>query len=90
MKETKKDPKKVKKREDKAIFYVCLATAIALYVGSFFCPPMGSIDGSILKAGATLLGFGALGIVGKNLAEGKEITFHHDDTEITIGDNDDK
>lgn len=63
--------------------------AAGLFIGSFFCPPVGSIDGSILKAGAELLGFAALGIVGKNLAEGKRITFEHGETEVTIGEDHD-
>lgn len=71
---------------DKYIFWVCLVLAASLFVGSFFCPPVGSIDASVLKAGAELLGFAALGIVGKNLAEGKRVTFEHGETEVTIGD----
>ena len=50
---------------------------------------MGEIHPSALKAGGILVAMQALGIVGKNLAEGKDITFHKDDLDITIGDNDD-
>lgn len=78
------------KHADKYIFYVCLGIAIALFIGGFFCPPMGVIDGSVLKAGGLLLGFAALGVAGQNLANGKEVSFHHQDTEITIGDNEDE
>ena len=77
---------KIKKREDRAIFYVCLAVAIVLLSVSFVLPPTGVIDPSVLKAAAILLGFAALGIVGKNLADGKDVTFSHGDTEITIED----
>ena len=73
---------------DKYIFYVCLGIAIALFVGGFFCPPMGVIDGSILKAGGILLGFAALAVAGQNLANGKDVEFKHNDTQIIIGDND--
>lgn len=72
---------------DKYIFYVCLTAALALFVGGFFCPPMGIIDGSILTAGGILLGFAALGIAGQNLANGKDITFTHGNTEVTIEDD---
>lgn len=75
---------------DKYIFYVCLGIAIALFVGGFFCPPMGVIDGSVLKAGGILLGFAALAVAGQNLANGKDIQFNHGETEIKIGDNDDE
>lgn len=80
----------IQKQEDKVIFYVCLGVAILLLGISFALPPTGVIDSSILKAVAELLGFAALAIVGKNLAMGKEVTFHHGETEVTIGDNDDE
>lgn len=79
----------IEKQEDRTIFYLCLVLAAALLIGSFFCPPMGVIDGSVLTAVAELLGFASLGIIGKNLARGKEVTFQHGKTEITIGDNSD-
>lgn len=76
----------MKKREDKWIFYACLTVSIAMLIVSFFLPPTGVIDPSVLKAAAILLGFAALGIAGKNLADGKDVTFTHGDTEVTIGD----
>lgn len=72
---------------DKYIFIVCLGIAVALFIGGFFCPPMGVIDGSVLTAGGILLAFAALGVAGQNLANGKDVTFHHDNTEITIGED---
>ena len=75
-----------KHHADKYIFFVCLTVAIALFVGGFFCPPMGVIDGSVLKAGGILLGFATLAVAGQNLANGKDIQFKHGDTEITIDD----
>jgi small neutral amino acid transporter SnatA (MarC family) len=76
---------------DKYIFYVCLAMAVLLFVGGFFCPPIGVIDGSVLTAAGILLGFAALGVAGQNLANGKDVIFHHGQTEITIGeDNEDE
>ena len=75
---------------DKYIFYVCLAMAVLLFVGGFFCPPLGVIDGSVLTAAGILLGFAALGVAGQNLANGKDVIFHHGQTEITIGDDDEK
>lgn len=76
---------------DKYIFYICLAMAVLLFVGGFFCPPIGVIDGSVLTAAGILLGFAALGVAGQNLANGKDVIFHHGQTEITIGeDNEDE
>lgn len=75
-----------KKQVDKYIFITCLVISIALFIGGFFCPPMGVIDGSVLTASGILLGFAALGIAGQNLADGKEVVFHHGETEVTIGE----
>lgn len=74
---------------DKYIFYICLGIAILLFIGGFFCPPKGVIDGSVLTASGILLGFAALGVAGQNLANGKEVTFKKDDINLTIGDEDD-
>jgi small neutral amino acid transporter SnatA (MarC family) len=78
------------KHTDRYIFFICLAVAIALFVGGFFCPPMGVIDGSLLKAGGILLGFAALGIAGQNLANGKEVSIKKDDLEVIIGDGEEE
>ena len=75
------------KHADKPIFFVCLTITIGLFVGGFFCPPMGVIDGSVLTAGGILCGFATLAVAGQNLANGKDVKFHHDNTEVTIGDN---
>lgn len=74
------------KQVDKYIFFVCLGVAIALFIGGFFCPPMGIIDGSVLTAAGILFGFAALGIAGQSLANGKEVVFHKEDMNLTIGD----
>lgn len=75
-----------KPHADKCIFYVCLAISITLFIGGFFCPPMGQIDGSVLTAGGILFGFAALAVVGQNLANGKEVAFKKGDVEVTVGD----
>ena len=79
-----------KEHADKYIFYICLGIAIVLFIGGFFCPPKGVIDGSVLTAAGILLGFAALGVAGQNLANGKEVMLKKDDLEVTIGDNDDE
>ena len=78
----------MKKQEDRTIFYVCLVAAIVMFAISFWLPPRGEIHPSVLKAVAILFGFAALGIVGKNLADGKEVKFNHGETEITISEED--
>lgn len=76
-----------KGQTDKYIFWVCLALAAALFIGSFFCPPMGEIHPSVLKAGGILVAMQALGIAGQNLYNGKDVTFNHGDTEVKIGND---
>jgi hypothetical protein len=71
---------------DKYIFFVCLAAAIVVGAASFLLPPTGSIDPSVLKFIALLLGFAALGVAGQNLANGKDVIFSHGETEVTIKD----
>ena len=74
---------------DKYIFWVCLILAAGLFIGSFFCPPLGVIDPSILKAGGILVAMQALGIAGQNLANGNWVLFKHGETEVKIGDGED-
>ena len=38
-------------------FVICFITAVGLFIGGFFTPPQGVIDGSILKGIGELLGF---------------------------------
>ena len=58
-----------KEHTDKYIFLVCLGISVALFIGGFFCPPKGVIDGSVLTAGGILLAFATLGVAGQNLAK---------------------
>lgn len=76
-----------KKHVDKLIFFICLAVSIVMFIGGFFCPPLGIIDGSVLTAGGILLGFATLAVAGQNLANGRDITFKKGDVEITVEDD---
>ena len=79
-----------KKHVDKKIFFICLGVSIALGVGGFFCPPLGSIDGSILTFIGLLLGYATLAVAGQNLANGKDVTFKHGDTSVTVNDEEEE
>lgn len=79
-----------RKHADKQIFYVCLVISIVLFVGGFFCPPIGQIDGSVLTAGGILLGFATIAIAGQNLANGKDVTIKNGDIEISVDEERDK
>lgn len=75
-----------KKHVDKYIFMVCLVISIGLFIGGFFVPPLGIIDGSVLTAAGILFGFAALAVAGQNLANGKDVIFRNGDTEVVIED----
>ena len=79
----------IQRHADKYIFIACLILAATMFVGGFFCPPMGVIDGSVLKAGGILLGFATLAVAGQNLANGKDVIFTHGDTRVEINDEED-
>lgn len=43
------------------IFWICLIATIGLFVGGFFVPPKGVIDGSVVTCGGILFGFATIG-----------------------------
>lgn len=43
------------------IFWICLIFAIGLFIGGFFMPPKGVIDGSVVTAAGILFGFATVG-----------------------------
>lgn len=65
-------------------FWVCLGISIALIVASWFVPPMGVIDGSILAGVGELFGFASLWAVYKAIDKGTPATISHGDTTVTI------
>lgn len=71
----------------KITFWVCLLTSIGLMVGSFFIPPMGVIDSSVLKAVGELFGFATLPTLW-TIAKGRAVTLNHGNTSIKLGDDD--
>jgi len=63
-------------------FWVCLVTSIGLFVGGFFVPPTGVIDGSVLTAVGMLLGFAVLAQVPQIIGMSKSVKITHGDTTI--------
>lgn len=70
-------------------FWILAGISIALFVGGFFVPPLGIIDGSVLKAGGILLGFYVVGLIPEMIREGKSVKLSHGDASIEICDDDD-
>lgn len=73
----------------KWVFLACLVVAIGLIVASFFIPPAGVIDGSVLAGVGELFAFAALGEVGAAIEKGKTAKISKGNTTLAIGDNND-
>jgi hypothetical protein len=61
-------------------------TSIVLMVTSFFLPPMGTIDSSVLGGVGELFAWAALWAFIHAIDNGKDAKVKHNDTEITVGD----
>lgn len=68
------------------IFVVAFLVSLSLFIAGFFVPPMGEIDGSVLKAGGILLGFATVAMIPDVLSSGRKATLRHGDTELIIGE----
>lgn len=65
-------------------------SSILLIIASFFVPPLGVIDGSILAAVGELEGLGVLWIVLRAIEKGTAASFKKGDVEVDIKENEDK
>ena len=73
----------------KIIAAVLAAVAVVLIVVSFFVPPRGVIDGSVLAAVGELFAFASLFIIWESIDSGMDAKITHGDTKIELS-NDDK
>ena len=65
--------------------------SVALLIGSFFCPPMGQIDGSVLAGVGELFAFAALWVGAHAINEkGAHAEIKHGNTSITIDTDEDE
>ena len=69
---------------NKTAFYICLSTSIALIVTSFFIPPTGVIDGSVLAATGEIFAFATLGVVIEGISSGHSVSIQKGETTMTI------
>lgn len=65
-------------------FSILSLISICLIVISFFLPPQGVIDPSVMAAVGEIFAFAALGTVIKAIDKDKSISMKHGETEITI------
>ena len=66
-------------------FWICLFVSVGLIVGSFFVPPLATIDGSILASVGELFGFAALYNISIAIERGLDAKVEHNGTSITVG-----
>ena len=69
------------------LFWVFLTVSAGLIIGSFFVPPMGKIDSSVLEAVGELQGFAALGVGFECIFTGMSVSLQKGDTTIQVSGN---
>ena len=69
-------------------FWLFSGIGLLLIIIAFFIPPAAYIDSSILIAVGEINGFIALGAVIKAIDNGGSATFQHNNTSVTITNND--
>ena len=65
-------------------------SSILLIIASFFVPPLGILDGSVLAAVGELEGLGVLWIVLRAVEKGTGASFKKGDVEVDILEKEDK
>ena len=66
------------------VFRINLVVSILLIVGGFFCPPMGSIDGSVLTAVGLLLLFSFVEKLPEAIAAGRSVKISKGDASLEV------
>ena len=70
------------------VYRITLVVSILLIVGGFFCPPMGSIDGSVLTAVGLLLMFAVVEKLPGAIAAGRSVKIQRGDTSVEVSGKD--
>lgn len=73
----------------KLMAIVVAVFAVLLFIAGFLVPPLGVIDGSVLKAAGELLGFNSLFLAWAAIEKGYGAEIHHGDTSAKIDADDD-
>ena len=71
-------------------FWLFSIIGVILIVAAFLLPPLSVIDNSVLIAVGEINGFIALGAVIKAIDKGVDATFQHNNTSVTITNNDEQ
>ena len=71
-------------------FWIFSIIGLLLIIIAFFIPPAAQIHQSVLVAVGEINGFIALGAVIKAIDKGVDATFQHNNTSVTITNNDEQ
>ena len=69
------------------VFHINLVVSILLIVGGFICPPIGSIDGSVLTAVGLLLLFSFVEKIPEAITAGKSVKIKKGDFSAEVSSN---
>ena len=67
--------------------HILTSISLLLLVGSWFVPPMGAIDSSVLAGVGEIFAFAALWVAADAIKQGYDAKIQHGDTSVTISDN---
>ena len=76
--------------KDNTFFWLFSIIGVILIIVAFILPPLSVIDNSVLIAVGEIDGMIALGAVIKAIDKGESATFTHNNTSITITNNEDE
>lgn len=76
------------KRYCTSSFWICLVVSVLLMVGSFFVPPMGIIDGSVLAAVGELFAFASLAALLRAIDKNVPARVSHSGTTVEVNPKD--
>ena len=74
--------------ENNTFFWIFSIIGVILIIAAFLLPPISVIDNSVLIAVGEIDGMIALGAVIKAIDKGESATFTHNNTSVTITNND--
>ena len=74
-------------KQARILFWIFLGISTILIIGSFFVPPMGKIDPSVLQGVGEIQGFASLGVGFECILEGMNVTLQKGDTTINVSRN---
>jgi len=88
MNETIREMTKNVKTSTTVALLSCIVCTVGLFVASFLVPPLGVIDGSVLRACSLLFAFASLAVLREAIREGIGAKLTHGNTTIEIKDTD--